>query len=210
MTAEQKPARTYPTEDALRAEAVRIARYACDGDKGRVFGDPVFDAVTEGRQKWKGYSACGDLPTFVLRELGVRDERVLNRDDDEGVVPWQIGKNLSKLVFGSGSAFVWASGTKRPQPGDILYMSKPEHVAVLEELDEPAGKISTFDYGQWDYQAGKAAGKRKVSTFAVQGRTLKVGKRTLRGWLDLARLPGLSVPATPESDPCTTCPYAKR
>ena len=210
MTAEQKPARTYPSEDALRAEAVRIARYACDGDKGRVFGDPVFDAVTEGRQKWKGYSACGDLPHYVLRELGFRDERILNREDDGGVLPWKIGANLSRIVFNPLGAFVWASGDKRPKPGDVLYMSKSEHVAVLEELDERAGCIATYDYGQWDYQAVKAAGKRKVNPFTVEGRALKIGKRTLHGWLDLARLPGLIVPATPESDPCATCPYAKR
>ncbi len=209
MSAEQKPARTYPTEDALRAEAVRIARHACDGERGRVHGDPVFDAVTEGRQKWKGYSGCGDLAQHVLRELGFRDERLLNRDDDGGVVPWKIGANLSKLVFNPLGAFVWAAGDKRPKPGDILYMSKPEHVAVLEELDERAGRIITYDYGQWDPSTGKAAGKRKVNTFTVDGRTLKIGKRTLHGWLDLARLPGLIVPVTPESDPCATCPYAK-
>jgi hypothetical protein len=210
MSADQKPARTYPTEDALRTEAVRIARYACDGDKGRLYGDPVFTAVTEGRQKWKGYSSCGDLAHYVLRELGVRDERILNRDDDGGVVPWKVGKSLSRLVFNQLGAFVWASGDKRPKPGDILYMSKPEHVAVLEELDEAAGSITTYDYGQWDYQAVKAAGKRCTSRFAVEVRTLKVGKRTLHGWLDISRLPGLIVTVTPELQLCPTCPYANR
>jgi hypothetical protein len=210
VTAEQKPARTYPSEDALRAEAVRIARYACDGDKGRLFGAPVFEAVTEGRQKWKGYSSCGDLCQYVLRELGFRDERLLNRDDDGGVLPWKIGANLSKLVFNPIGAFVWAASGKRPKPGDIVYMSKPEHVAVLEELDEAAGRITTYDYGQWDYQAVRAAGKRVTNRFAVEGRALKIGKRTLHGWLDLTRLPGLIVPVTPESDPCETCPHAKR
>lgn len=210
MTAEQRPARTFATEDALRAEAVRIAHHACDGDRGRVFGDPIFNAVTEGRQRWKGYSACGDLCQYVLRELGLRDERIVNRDDDDGVVPWQIGKNLSKLVFGSGSAFVWAYGNRRPKPGDILYMSKSEHVAVLESLDETGGRITTFDYGLWDPATGKAAGKRRTSPFAVTGTTLTIGTRPLHGWLDLARLPGLIVPATPEVDPCATCPHAKR
>ncbi len=210
MSAAQKPARTYPSEDALRVEAVRIARYACDGDTGRLYGDPVFEEVTEGRQKWKGYSACGDLPHYVLRELGFRDERVLNREDDDGVVPWKIGANLSRLVFNSLGVFVWASGSKRPKPGDVLYMSKPEHVAILEDLDEPAGTIITLDYGQWDYEAVKAAGKRKLNTFAVQGRTIKIGKRTLHGWLDLARLPGLIDPGTPEVQLCPICPFAKR
>lgn len=210
MTLEQRPARTYPSEEALRTEAVRLARHACDGDRGRVQGDPIFDTVTEGRQKWKGYSACGDLAMYVLRELGLRDERILNRDDDGGVVPWKIGANLSKLVFNPIGAFVWASGDKRPKPGDVVYMSKPEHVAVLEELDEGAGRIATYDYGQWDARAGKAAGMRRVNAFTVDGRALQIGKRTLHGWLDLARLPGLIVPVTPQSDPCATCPYAKR
>lgn len=210
MTAEQKPARTYPSEDALRAEAVRIARHACGGDSGRVYGDPVFEEVTEGRQKWKGYSACGDLAHYMLRQLGFRDERILNREDDGGVLPWKIGANLSRLVFNPLGAFVWVSGNSRPKPGDVVYMSKPEHVAVLEALDEQAGVITTLDYGQWDYAAVKPAAKRRVNSFAVEGRTLKIGKRTLHGWLDLARLPGLIVPATPETDPCATCPFAKR
>jgi hypothetical protein len=209
MSAEQKPSRTYPTEDALRAEAVRIARYACDGDKGRLFGDPVFEQVTEGRQKWKGYSACGDLAQYVLKELGFRDERLVNREDDGGVLPWAMGKNLSKLVFNPIGAFVWASGNARPKPGDILYMSKPEHVAVLDEVDEAGGRIVTCDYGQFDTAAGKPAGKRRSTTFTVQGRTLMLGKRTQHGWLDLAKLPGLIHPATPESPPCASCPFAR-
>ena len=72
--------------------------------------------------------------------------------------------------------------------------------ALLAELDALDGK---------DQRLVKAAGKRKVNTFAVQGRALKIGKRTLHGWLDLAHLPGLIVPATPESNPCATCPHAK-
>jgi hypothetical protein len=67
MNAERRPVRIFPAEEALRAEAVRIARYACDGDKGRIVGDPVFEAVTEGRQRWKGYSACGDL--YAVRDV---------------------------------------------------------------------------------------------------------------------------------------------
>lgn len=92
MSAQQKPALTHPSEDALRTEAVRLACYACDGDQGRVFGDPVFEAVTKGRQNWKGYSACGDLAQYVLRELVLRDERILNRNDDEGMFPGKLAR----------------------------------------------------------------------------------------------------------------------
>lgn len=63
------PLRSFLDEDTLRATALEIARFACNGAAGRVQGDPVFNAVTEGRGKWKGYSACGDLAHYLLREL---------------------------------------------------------------------------------------------------------------------------------------------
>jgi hypothetical protein len=188
---EVAPGARFLDEPTLRAAAVEIARFACNGSVGRVQGDPVFDAVTEGRDKWKGYSACGDLAHYVLRELGYRDERVLNRNDDGGRVPWQSGTNLSRLVFGAGAAFVWARGELRPRPGDILYLAPPEHVCVLERLDEASGTIATFDYGQWDHATNKPAGRGRTSPFAATPSVLRIGARVLRGWLDLARLPGL-------------------
>jgi hypothetical protein len=121
VSTQQKPVSTYTSEAALRDEAIRIARYACNGDEGRVFG------------------------------------------------------------------------VKRPAPGDILYLSTPEHVAVLDELDESAGRLGLYEYGQWNAKAGKASGRRRETTFAGKGRSLKVGTRTLHGWLSLARLPGLVV-----------------
>ncbi len=185
------PARRFVDEATLRGAAVEAARFACNGAAGRVLGDPVFDLVTEGRSRWKGYSACGDLAHYVLRELGVRDERVVNRDDDGGHVAWKVGANLSRLVFATGDAFVWAKRDLRPKPGDILYLAPPEHVCVLERLDEEHGRIATFDYGLWDSTANKPAGRARATSFAVGATALRVGARVLRGWLDLARLPGL-------------------
>lgn len=172
----------------LRARAVEIARFACNGDIGRTLGDPVFDRVTEGRARWPRYSACGDLAMFVLRELGFRDERVLNRNDDDGTVAWKVGENLSRLVYRAGKAFVWASKKLRPKPGDILYVALPEHVCILESIDESRATITTFDYGLTDPKTGKPAGRRRTSKFAVVGSKLVVGSRTLRGWLDIERL----------------------
>jgi len=185
------PARRFADEPTLRAAVVAAARFACNGAAGRVLGDPVFELVTERRSHWKGYSACGDLAHYVLRELGFRDERVLNRDDDGGKLPWKIGANLSRLVFASGDAFVWAKADRRPKPGDLLYLAPPEHVCVLECLDEERGRITTFDYGLWDSTVNKPAGRARETSFAVVGSSLRVGARVLRGWLDLARLPGL-------------------
>ncbi len=184
-------ARRFNDEATLRAAAIVAARFACNGAAGRVLGDPVFDLVTEGRNKWKGYSACGDLAHYVLRELGFRDERILNRNDDGGRLPWKVGANLSRLVFASGEAFVWAKRDRRPQPGDILYLAPPEHVCVLEWLDEERGRIASFDYGLWDNTVNKPAGKARETSFTMGTTSLRVGARVLRGWLDLAQLPGL-------------------
>lgn len=185
------PVRRFANESELRAAAVAAASFACNGNAGRVLGDPVFDAVTEGRAKWKQYSACGDLAHYVLRELGFHDEHILNRDDDGGTVPWKSGVNLSRLVYSSGKAFIWARPELRPKPGDILYLTPPEHVCVFEGIDEGAATIASFDYGQFNYAVGKPSGKRCVHAFAVRDNILRVGARVLRGWLDISRLPGL-------------------
>ena len=186
----------FASETALRVEAVRIAEYACNGRVGRVLGDPVFKVVTEGRGGARHYSACGDLAHYMLKELGVKNERLVNRNDDGGPVPWAIGKNLSRIVYGAGGAFVWARPGRRPKPGDILYVAMPEHVCVLERLDDARGRVSTFDYGQWDYTQNKPAGRRVERQFGSAGKqTLFVGSRILKGWLDLSLLPGLVAPA---------------
>jgi len=189
------PSGPFATEHELRDAAVAIAQYACNGDDGRELGDPVFEEVTEGRGHWPKYSSCGDLPMYTLMRLGLRDEHILNRGDDDGTRPWSIGQNLSKLVFSTGKAFVWASITKRPERGDVLYVAEPEHVCVLDSIDEPSSKITTFDYGLFDLKTGKPSGRRRVSRFRVQGKQLLVGNRILRGWLDIARIPGLLTPS---------------
>lgn len=181
----------FASEQALRDAAVALARDAVGGDSGRVLDDPVFEAVTEHRARWPGYSACGDLPHYVLRALGFRDEHILNRDDDDGTAPWRIGANISRLVYATGAAFVWARPSRRPKPGDVLYVAYPEHVCVLDALDEQAGTIATCDYGLWDPRAAKPAARRRVSTFRSIAGSPRVGARTLRGWLDIARLPGM-------------------
>lgn len=195
----------FANEGELRSAAVALARHACNGDDGRVLGDPVFDEVTEGRARWPGYSACGDLAHFVLSRLGFRDERVVNRNDDGGTVPWRVGANLSRLVYRAGGAFVWARPGLRPKPGDILYVAAPEHVCVLEAIDDVAAMIATFDYGQWDAKRGKPAGRRCVRPLTRANGVLRVGSRSLRGWLDISRLPGMVAKEPTENRPEPTC-----
>ncbi len=174
-----------PELSDIRKRAVELARYACNGDEGRELGDPVFEEVTEGRARAKGYSACGDACHYVLSRLGLTDETIVNRNDDGGIKPWAMGANLSRLVYRTGKAFVWASMGKRPKPGDILYIAMPEHVSVLGELDEDAGSIATYDYGLVAPKTRKPAGKRCVSRFSIDNGKMRIGRRTLRGWVDI-------------------------
>jgi hypothetical protein len=134
------------------------------------------------------------LAQYLLAQLGVADESLVNRDSDGGCEAWRTGKNLSRIVYQSGSAFVWTKPNLQPKPGDILYVAMPEHVCVLEHLDEPARTLSVFEYGQWDSKTNKPSGKRSVLKFGVSAKELKVGQRVLRGWLDIARIPGLLHP----------------
>lgn len=45
--------------------------------------------------------------------------------------------------------------------------------------------------GQQAAKLGEQKGSRRASTFRFSGGQLLVGKRVLRGWLDLSRLPGI-------------------
>jgi len=200
------PNRTYPTEAVLRQAAVEIATFACDGDNGRVLGDPVFEMVTEGRAKYKKYSACGDLAHYVLAQLGVRDEALVNRDSEGGTVPWKVGVNLSRIVYQSGNLFIWARPNLRPKPGDILYVSPPDHVCILESIDEAAKTITVLEYGQWDTKAQKPSAKRRVAKFSADAKSLKAGSRLLRGWLSIARIPGLIAPTSNNGIPSPIVP----
>ncbi len=187
-----------PSEDELRRAAIALVRYAVDagGANYRRRGDPVFEEVTEGRCSYSKYSSCGDLCHWLLFRLGVRDERIVNRSTDGGVIPWASGKNLSRLVYCVGKAFVYAkSQAFSAKPGDILYVRYPEHVCVLESA--PAGahlnqpfNVTTCDYGQVieHAQAGVIRTVPLTQKF-VNGRfEQKLGSRELVGWVDISKL----------------------
>jgi hypothetical protein len=145
--------------NALRANA----RYACDAENGRVEKDPVFEEVTEKRQTFNGYSSCGDLIHWSLRRAGLRDEKILNRTDDDGKMGWQVAVNISRLVYGTGSAFEhWNVGTPfNGQPGDMGLIgdtSETTHVFIIEDVS--GDQITSWDYGQ--FFNGKHGGKRVV------------------------------------------------
>jgi hypothetical protein len=146
----------------LRAVMVANARFACNGGAGRNQGDPVFEEVVEGRQRWTGYSSCGDLVHWCLRRAGLRDERVLNREDDDGTVPWRVGANVSRLVYATGQAFSWwkIGNPLGLRPGDMALVGEngQEHVFIVAEVTD--NTVTSYDYGQ--FFAGKHGGKRTI------------------------------------------------
>ena len=124
------------------------ARFACGGALGRAQGDPVYDEVVEGRQRWADYDANAALAHWCLRRLGLRDEAVLNRDDG-GPVGWAPGVAVARLVVGAGPAFRrWRPGESfAPVAGTIGVAGEPgaERVFVVSSWD--GSRLRSFEYG---------------------------------------------------------------
>lgn len=172
--------------------ALALAAYAVNDGQGRDAGDPVHELVTEGRtlaneqRRAKGspevpYSSCTDLATWVLTSMGCTDESLINRSDDGGRIPWQIGASLPRLV--RAPSYQQAAAGGAPAPGDILFLTdRGGHVAVLRVWDELAGLATTDDYGQ-------PYGRRRHRTLRRQGGVWTLDGRPLGGWLDLDQVP---------------------
>lgn len=140
--------------EVVREAIILLADWAA---RGRDLGDPVHEWVTEGRRKqyedavrrkatWAlnmkaGYSSCGDLWHFVLMLLGCRDERIVNRNDDGGLVGWAVGRNLSHVT---GLPAFRKRG--EPEPGDFLHLQSPDHATILLKKQPALGGASVTEY----------------------------------------------------------------
>lgn len=121
-------------------------RIATDGEKGRGESDPVYRAITEGRDVGEVYSSCGDLCHWLLFRLGIRSPYI-NRAEHRG---WRMGMNIGYLM--------WRCPEARPphtgevySPGDILAVwNEPNgtdaHVLVVRE--HQGSLVMSADYGQ--------------------------------------------------------------
>ncbi len=197
----------------VRRAALAIATYLCNGDEGTVVGEPLFEYVTEGRQSKQdelllkrlvkyAYSACGDLVHVVLVFLGVRDEKLINRDMDGGEHPWVIGANLTKLqTHPAWNHFDGRSieeGGCWPNVGDPYMVCCDYHVAILEDLDFELGVVTSLEYGLFNKSKGKAEGKRNTRKLFMEGTACMLQtdnhKRHIVGFLSLDQL-DLSVSA---------------
>jgi hypothetical protein len=136
-------------EKDARAFATEFVEYACGKlTGGRSENDPVYQAVTEGRDRGrlqKTYSSCGDLAHWLLFRMGCRS-RFINRKEHLG---WKVGANVSALAFSSLAEA--ATETAVYHAGDILIIwDKPTatdaHVLVV--LEHAGEKLISGEYGQ--------------------------------------------------------------
>lgn len=152
-------------------------------------GDARFEEVTQGRQAWTSYSACGDLWNFALWRLGVRDPEIVNRQEPSAGLKWHPSENLSRPVGAAQKLGAWVpfkSGL-HPKPGDLVlighYPDEMEHALVF--LQATGSSWLSADYGQVDYKSGDASSKfiNRIQSYN------KLGTRTLVGWIDLDKVP---------------------
>lgn len=151
--------------------------------------------LTEGRCIYKNYSCCGDVVHTVFSLLGLRDTRLLNRDDQnsDGIVTaqeartkWSIGRNLAKMISGAktlGSVVGydgWVTKTDNPSVipllGDMPIIGGSggggaEHTFVVVEWDPETRIMTSVDGGQVD-AGGQCVSviKRQLVTNAKTGK----------------------------------------
>jgi hypothetical protein len=189
----------YPvTSVTLRTRAVELLRLAGKNYQGRRQWDPVFEAVTEGRQKPK-YSACGDLGHWLLYRLGFRHHWI-NRHECLG---WTSQVNVTRLtaVKAGGSNTL----ARQPEPGDLVYAgdvlvvyahdNDRVHVMVVYgNGDDSAAAavelrsgvhLKTCEYGQWNSSFGRPSGKLACHVVDVLHGKVLVGASPLDSVLSL-------------------------
>ena len=180
-------------EDELRNLAIAICKYACDNDNGRTEDDPVYKEITEGRQvNANNYSSCADQGHFILKTLGITDERVMNRTDDDGSVPWIMGANISMLKYGGTKVGCWVDWKKDliPNKGDICLIMNDNataHILICESFTEDI--FHSYDYGQFFSKLGKHGGKKRERPIKNMLGGKYLDGRRLQGWIDLTKLP---------------------
>jgi hypothetical protein len=132
----------------LRELASAFLDVATSGVAGRSEADPIYQAITEGRDvgaQQRTYSSCGDLCHWLLYRLGVRLP-IVNRAEGAG---WVTAKNVSRLA--------WAPQARAPRTGEVYQLGdiltvwdhpKGTDAHVLVVREHVAGHVHSADYGQ--------------------------------------------------------------
>lgn len=162
----------------------------------KAIGDPVYEAITEGRQqpaldynvknakridsgelKRQFYSSCGDLPHWLFEMLGVRLPLV-NR---ASLGRYRVGQNVTLLCGHLGHA---PHIGEEFAAGDVIVVNIPTpattHVHVVAELESDVTWV-TANYGQ------PGGALRRIQPALIPGSEdrFKLGSRTADWALDL-------------------------
>lgn len=182
-----------------REMAEKLIRFAClNAAPGRLFDDPVYKAVVEGRQeetatyirKWEAtpaaqrkgprpfYSSCGDLAHWLLFRLGVRFPWI-NRDEHDGWNFQGADNNVTTITcrpIGSNKIARPVGSNMRFFAGDILVVGTASpgttHVSCVIEHVPEMDLLVTGDYGQ-------PHGAIRDTPVDIVGGKLRRGKRMI-------------------------------
>lgn len=142
------------TLDVWRAAAVALCEYACGYTAGRSKDDPIYVAITEGRdgpgpEHRARYSSCGDLAHWLYTRLGIRAPW-LNRNDDDSFGPWKPGQNITRL-WGTACPFDQVPSSDPswlPEAGDVvLIWNTGVDAHVMVSLGRDGAGLRTANYG---------------------------------------------------------------
>jgi len=211
-----------PDADAVAARrdgVVEIGRLFIGTGVGLVGGRTqeqvdLFLKACEGRAKWSGkYSTCADITNAIYSLAGCRDERFINRDDDDwdGVPddkeqptqewfeepsfhPWKMGWNVTMFQNGAKAVGAWEGPSYSGKPGDAFLEGEDgaEHVGFIIDtyIDDEGNECHIcVEGGQVD------SGGQCVLVYArtkKNGCLLRAGRTTgkkLIGYVNLEKLP---------------------
>jgi hypothetical protein len=182
-----------PPLEIWRMCAKALCEWACGYANGRSKLDPVYIAVTEGRdgptdKERKSYSSCGDLAHWMLKRLGLREDWV-NRTDDNLFGPWMPVANVTNLHGTKCPIEFIPKSDWSPDSGDIILVWLTGYdVHVMVVLDPPReGKLRTANYGASGMSASTVTGAKIASNkLTWDGRHWFYGSKIVQRVISLA------------------------
>lgn len=170
---------------SFRDDALEAASWCCPSK----YPDAIFQEMTGGKFQPGFGSSCGFLTSYVLLQIGVRDERILNRDVPEYGLKYTPGDNISRLVNGGKTLGAWRTveNDGEPLPGDLVFCSNgpanTEHVFCFRSSDG-------VNWNSYDGGHPSADEANEATRPLLSGARLSFfgGPRKIVGYVDISAL----------------------
>jgi hypothetical protein len=137
-----------------RQNATELLSFAGLSETGRPFSDPVYKAITEGRQDRavrakQFYSSCGDLAHWLFFRMGVRMP-FINRDELDGWSFMGTNNNITTLYTHPNGKHPGLDA--KFEAGDVLIVAATNvnktHVICVIDHDPNTNILHSAEYGQ--------------------------------------------------------------